>query len=76
MLSYLSFCVFPSPPKEGRPIVISSWGHVSEFGFDMFVHCYEHVGHMYHRFWSVIFSFDLVSLRRILGKHKLNLVLN
>jgi hypothetical protein len=45
---------FPSfPPQEGLPFVISSWGHVSEFGFDMFVRCYE-------RMWVNYYVGDLL----------------
>lgn len=41
------------PPQEGLPFVISSWGHVSEFGFDMFVRCYE-------RMWVSYYVGDLL----------------
>lgn len=44
---------FPPPPQEGLPFVISSWGHVSEFGFDMFVRCYE-------RMWVSYYVGDLL----------------
>jgi hypothetical protein len=43
----------PPPPKEGLSFVISSWGHVFEFGFDMFVHCYE-------RMWVNYYVGDLL----------------
>jgi hypothetical protein len=53
------------PPKEGLPFVISSLGHVSEFGFDMFVRCYEcmwvnyYVGDLLRFFSTLGFNFQI-----------------
>ncbi len=50
--------------QEGLPFVISSWGHVSEFGFDMFVRCYErmwvsyYVGDLLRFFVGIRFHFS------------------
>jgi hypothetical protein len=53
-----------SPPHEGLPFIISSWGHVFEFGFDMFVRCYErmwvnyYVGDLLRFFVGIRFQFS------------------
>ncbi len=54
----------PPPPQERLLFIISFWVHVFEFGFDMFIRCYErmwvnyYVGDILRFFVHITFQFS------------------